>query len=495
MEKSQSMELMQFEHVKPPNLDSSKAQASWIATPWRIATEVTLTAAAQDRFRAAILISQCPSITDKDLKDKTGIFDECFKPYCRLIEERFKSINESHFAPCHAAPELAGSPPKMLNLVVMYDFLTLIVRLCASKDQLTLQEVIDEQHGKGFFEADFPGTRSLLTQLMFMTLGWVTMLYDPETDPSLDELALSRLTRVSRRPFNTEALLYYEQNFGLVQQPLSVLLRGFGSVIPQSNGNGPDLGYLLSSPITMGPPASSEYLMLSYLSYSTLSRVAQIKIEWVDCLNLHLEFDEGRRLLKLFRFPSFCRLAYPAKGKRTFLHRILAGRNPDPEPHEFFRDVLLSYRLLFGQNRGSWKAFNKLYADADGVTKSGEVLHDPLLRRLCGQKWEKERSFYKDIDANEAPSHYRAEDFPFLGSRLLRLQNFSKHQEPHDWKVLWFDRRDIMKCYTFWAVLFFGGGTLIITLVQLIAQTILSSLQLQASIEQNRLQRLSIPSG
>ncbi|KAL8950291.1 MAG: hypothetical protein Q9222_003657 [Ikaeria aurantiellina] len=389
MEKSQPLEIMPFEHVE--NAD------------WK-----TLTVAAQDRFRAAILSSQCPpSTAEKDFKDKSGIFDECFKPYCRLIEERFKNINESHFAPCLAAPELAGSPPKMLNLVVMYNFLTVIAKLLLSKDQLTLQEMIDEQHGQGFFEANFPGTHSRLTQLMFMTLGWVTMLYDPEASPQMDELSLSRQTRVSKRAFNTETLLYYEQNFGLVQQPLSVLLRGFGSVVPQSEGNGPDLGYLLSSPITMGPPMSSEYLVLSYLSFSTLSQVAQIKIE------------------------------------------ILAGGNPDPEPHEFFRDVLLSYRLLFGQNRRSWKAFNKMYADADGVTKSGDVLHDPLLRRLCGQKWEKERNFYKDLDANEAPSHYRTQDFPYLGSRLLRLQNFSKHQEPHDWKVLWFDRRDISKLQSF----------------------------------------------
>ena len=182
---------------------------------------------------------------------------------------------------------------------------------------------------------------------------------------------------------------------------------------------------------------------------------------------------------------------------------------PDPEPHEIFKDVLLSYRLLFGQNSGSWKAFRKDYHDFDGITRNGEILCDPLLSKLCGQGWEKERGFYKDLDAIDAPSHYRVQDFPFLGSRLLRLQNFSKHQEPHDWKVLWNDRRDIskwtqilshalsayplpVKSYTFWAVLIFGGGTLLITLVQLIVQTVLSSIQLKAAIEQNRLQRLSI---
>ncbi|KAL8797877.1 MAG: hypothetical protein Q9195_000229 [Heterodermia aff. obscurata] len=424
-------------------------------------------------------------------KERPGIVDECFNHYCEWIEERFKAINASHFAPCYAAPEPANTPCNMLNMVVMYRMLTLMAKTIMSKDQLTLQEIIDEQGDHGDFDAKYPGTNSQLTQLIFMAFGWMTMLYDPEMAPNPNELSLSRQTRVSNRAFNTEVLLSYEQDFSLVQQPLGRLFRVFGNIIPQSDDTSSELTQILSSPTASGPYQSSEYLVLSYLSYHTLSMVAQIKIEWVDCINLHLEFDEGRRLLKLFRFPSFCRLAYPSKKGKTFLYRILAGR-PDPEPHEFFRDVLLSYRLLFGQNSGSWKAFRKAYNDVDGVTRSGEILHDPLLGRLCGQKWEKERAFYKDLDAIDAPSHYRVQDFPFLGSRLLRLQNFSKHQEPHDWKVLWNDRRDIMKSYTFWAVLFFGGGTLLLTLIQLIVQTVLSSIQLKAAIEQNRLQMLAI---
>ena len=154
-----------------------------------------------------------------------------------------------------------------------------------------------------------------------MAFGWMTMLYDPEVPSSADELSLCRQTRVSKRAFNTNVFLSYEQDFGLVQQPLSLLFRVFGNVIPQSEDANTDLSYILSSPAKNSHSMSSEYLVLSYLSYNTISRVAQIKIEWVDCLNLHLEFDEGRRLLKLFRFPSFCRLAYPAKGKKTFLHR------------------------------------------------------------------------------------------------------------------------------------------------------------------------------
>ena len=95
----------------------------------------------------------------------------------------------------------------------------------------------------------------------------------------------------------------------------------FGNIIPQIDATSGELNHLPLSPTVSGPPQSSEYLVFSYLSYNISTRVAQIKIEWVDCINPHLEFDERRRLLKLFRFPSFCRLAYPMKGGKTFFHR------------------------------------------------------------------------------------------------------------------------------------------------------------------------------
>ena len=199
--------------------------------------------------------------------------------------------------------------------------LTLMASTIMSKDQLTLQEIIDEQGGNGDFDTRYAGTNGLFTQMVFMAFGWMTMLYDPETAPNPYELSLSRQTRVSNRAFNTRLLLSYEQDFALVQQPLGHLFRVFGNVVPQSEDTSPELTHILSAPTASGPYQSSEYLVLSCLSYHTLSTVAQIKIEWVDCINLHLEFDEGRRLLKLFRFPSFCRLAYPAKGRKTFLHR------------------------------------------------------------------------------------------------------------------------------------------------------------------------------
>jgi hypothetical protein len=50
-----------------------------------------------------------------------------------------------------------------------------------------------------------------------------------------------------------------------------------------------------------------------YVCYQTLRNVCRVEIEWVDALGLHLEFNSTRKVLKVFRFPSFCRLMYRHK--------------------------------------------------------------------------------------------------------------------------------------------------------------------------------------
>jgi hypothetical protein len=50
-----------------------------------------------------------------------------------------------------------------------------------------------------------------------------------------------------------------------------------------------------------------------------------------------------------------------------------------------------------------------------------------------------------------------SKDFPLLGQRLLELQNYMNAQNPSDFLTLWYDRRDILRLYTFWAVFVVGG--------------------------------------
>jgi hypothetical protein len=278
----------------------------------------TLVTEAQARLKALITggAGNCP-------QDGSTILDNCFNFYRRFLEQRFREVNKSHIVPCLKG-SVNGRLIPVLNLLVMYKLLINMAELALAKDNLTLQDMIDKQDQ---FDSKFLPTSALLTQLIFMAFGWISMLYDPDTQPSVNKLQLLRATRV-RSPsqtstLKTEFLHTFEQGFQQLRQPLDNLFCGFGTILPPFES---PLTRCPSptSPSSMKPTGhegSSEYLILSFLSYHTLIKVAKIKIEWVESLNLHLEFDEGTRVLKLFRYPSFCRLMYPEAGSQTFLHR------------------------------------------------------------------------------------------------------------------------------------------------------------------------------
>lgn len=92
-------------------------------------------------------------------------------------------------------------------------------------------------------------------------------------------------------------------------------------------------------------------------------------------------------------------------------------------------EVLMSYRLIFGQDEKSWNAYkrSKVYQKK----KSRESLpdHDQLLDRLCGQNWRKEAKFYSEIKSLDA-AYLPSSELPYLGKKLLRLQNFCEAQNP-----------------------------------------------------------------
>ena len=185
--------------------------------------------------------------------------------------------------------------------------------------ELTLsQDLIDHQDQ---LEPNDETTRDLRVQLVFMAFGWLSMLYDPHPKPNPQSLQICQYTRVLQQAtkLKTEVLHNFEQDFNQLQQPLTNLFFAFGNFLPPFDSH----LYTDSSASnnTLRHIDHSEYLILSFLSYRTLVKVAKIKIQWVDSLNLHLEFDEGARVLKLFRFPSFCRLMYHEDGESRFLDR------------------------------------------------------------------------------------------------------------------------------------------------------------------------------
>ena len=147
------------------------------------------------------------------------------------------------------------------------------------------------------------------------------------------------------------------------------------------------------------------------------------------------------------------------------------------------REVLLSYRFIFGQTRNARTTFRK--SEHKRVPRF-EGKYDPLLKVLCCKSLDRALhplpaglwlESWRDFAGNLLDQDlYSADaDFPIFGSRLLDLQTFVSQQPAEGIWDMWRDRRNPAQWYTFWAVIILGGCALIIGIIQ----TVLAGVQIK----------------
>ena len=135
----------------------------------------------------------------------------------------------------------------------------------------------------------------------------------------------------------------------------------------------------------------------------------------------------------------------------------------------------MSYRLLFGQTLSA----RRLVRAELKKLREKETAYDQLLDVVCGSPcdgvvralplslWPVTcRSFEGCLQEESAYSSQ--DDFPMFGQRLAKLQEFNLRQQPSKLRDLWRDRRNPLQWYTFWAVLIFGGVSILIAILQLV---------------------------
>jgi hypothetical protein len=106
-----------------------------------------------------------------------------------------------------------------------------------------------------------------------------------------------RSTRYKSKTFST-----YNQPLDKKDEALYTLLQRFGKIIPDYNA-----GSLSPQNARETIPGRNDgWIDPLLICFHTLNKCTSITIEWVDSLSLHLEFDSRTKILKLFRFPSFC---------------------------------------------------------------------------------------------------------------------------------------------------------------------------------------------
>jgi hypothetical protein len=130
------------------------------------------------------------------------------------------------------------------------------------------------------------------------------MFYEVVPHPSADSLEVEATSTSSsglRTAVVTRKFSSYRQSFDRIDLPLDILLDGFGSLIPMPRT------HPLHPPWFTGDEQSKK-IMVHSISFNTLQQISGFQIEWVSALSLHLEVDSERKTVKLFQYPSFCRM-------------------------------------------------------------------------------------------------------------------------------------------------------------------------------------------
>ena len=130
----------------------------------------------------------------------------------------------------------------------------------------------------------------------------------------------------------------------------------------------------------------------------------------------------------------------------SFLSHDDSAADEDCGSVQLFQEILLSYRLLFGQSRAARKTGRGTVHD---LAATGQF--DRLLIPLCTKPAKSIRQLpealwplpCRDVDGKlqEVESYSSQDDFPILGHRLVALQEFNNRQQPSRLRDLWKDRR------------------------------------------------------
>lgn len=310
---------------------------------------------------------------------------------------------------------------------------------------------------------DIQGLESV-TYLVFSMIGWQTMLYRPDMfscPPSQFSIA------DEMDGHSSESHICLKQSRKGSSKQLSDFLLGFGLMLPPRNYHALDDAEDIKTFNRLKSVDSST------LNIHLLTTIGSVTVHWSDCLACHLELDKDSRILYMFRYPSFCMESLRNRTAENNGRSVIHSCASDIPSHshwathqdvtELHEEVVLSYRLLFGQHLKSRKLFRHL-RPFEHIPSNGR---DVFLSDLCERK-----ELDPSLGIGERDSYELARDFAHLRTRLVRLSTYLDERKPRSWKELWLDNRDSASWLTFWAVIIIGGMGIFLAFIQVVLQVV-----------------------
>ncbi|RDW74292.1 uncharacterized protein DSM5745_06954 [Aspergillus mulundensis] len=247
-----------------------------------------------------------------------------------------------------------------------------------------------------------------------------------------------------------------------------------------------------------------ELLYEARITFESLQRFGAISLKWVDTLSEHLKFDPGERQLSVFQFPSVC-AARIDQANQFQMDTIITNAVLHPghvvpddmgnlqDQLKLYQEVLLTYRVLFGQSSGSRSLLKKELSKKKKLQPQGEDptlrFVDPFLLKCAtalpkGRPWEFNWATKElPLDSNLFPKAARGADgrirdwntyssrdhFPVYGKKFLLLQAFANKHPPYSFWDYYQDRRYPKEHFESVVFLLFSIVGTAITLPQAIA--------------------------
>ncbi|KAI0377692.1 hypothetical protein F5Y04DRAFT_291611 [Hypomontagnella monticulosa] len=352
---------------------------------------------------------------------------------------------------------LGGCQPKSLYLELALQACTEIVRLIKTATaQTTIDDIVKHIYNHFNVPTNSRTTFEVVTRhLVFAVIGWSTMLYT--TTFKVTDIGLSTIVESLSIDGSSQHVAIPATD--LSKRPIGTLLRSY-RLIP-----------VVCPPRAKTSQEPSASLSVPQINFYSLSRLGDVTITWVNNLADHCEFDRyGRnKQLKLFRLPSLCAKICLSENVDSLIDRLCKNHicqydscwSPEHTAKTYLTEVLLSYRLLFGQHSLSRGLFSK--GERENAKYNGAL--DPLLDALCSRR---------DMDNFHGMQHLIRErgvydahrHFPHLGPRLMELADYSSSQRPRNLAEVWSDQRDPERLLTFKAVIIIGVVTIILSVLQ-----------------------------
>ena len=325
-------------------------------------------------------------------------------------------------------------------------------------EHLLASEVLDNND-------DNAETFNAMRLLVFSALGWKSMVYQPEFNVCTpDKLAIHN----DNGPNSGLVFDTYKVPADMCDRPLFVLLKCFGNLLPARAGSSTrfavEASKTAASWVALYPSEVNAYLLYTLLG---------VRFCWVDSIAQHLDYDKPSRTLSIFSFPSICASQLESRSGAIFAFASTEKNGVDPRADEddiahLLEEILLSYRLLFGQCEKSRKLFRGVFSPANLPFPQP----DTLLNVLCGQRQLTLDTSHTNFLPRDRRVYYAARDFPVLYERVELLAKELGGARPRSMSGLLRDRRDTLQFWTFWLVALFGGLSILLAVIQTILQVI-----------------------